>query len=192
MLRLLLLVLSTGLFSIVLGPVVTEPVHPSPAYPETLPGAFTGGFGEETCHSCHFDYPLNPGTGSLAVEGVPGQYRPGKRYTFTIVLKRKELGRAGFQLSSRFTDGSQAGEFSNNSERLRFTKALRTVRYLQHSSEGSTVNGNRAQWEVQWTAPSPGEGKIIINMAANAGNGDASAFGDYIYVREFRIAQADS
>lgn len=192
MLRLLLLVLSTGLLSIVLGPAVTEPVHPSPVYPETLPGAFTGGFGEETCHSCHFDYPLNPGIGSLAVEGVPGQYRPGKRYTFTIILKRKELGRAGFQLSSRFTDGSQAGEFSNNSERLRFTKALRTVRYLQHSSEGSTVNGNRAQWEVQWTAPSPGGGKIIINMAANAGNGDASAFGDYIYVREFRIAQADS
>jgi len=35
------------------------------AYPEHLDGPLTGGFGENSCHSCHFDYDINPEEGSF-------------------------------------------------------------------------------------------------------------------------------
>lgn len=158
------------------------------AYPEQLPGAFTGGFGEETCHSCHFDYPLNPQDGSLLAEGFPKSYEPGQIYTFMLSIDRNDLGQAGFQLSSRFEDGRQAGSFKSNSDRLTFTKAENHLQYLQHSLKGSKVNNqSSAPWKITWIAPDTSSGKIIFNIAANAANGDASAFGDYIYVRQIEI-----
>lgn len=158
-------------------------------YPEQLPGTFTGGFGEDTCHSCHFDYPMNPDDGSLSLDGFPEKYEPGKTYTFAIKLSREKLGQGGFQLSSRFEDGSQAGFFEVNSERLSFTETEKNIQYLQHSLKGSKVNNQTSiRWEVRWEAPDSGGGNIIFNIAANAGNGDASAFGDFIYIREIRVS----
>ncbi len=157
-------------------------------YPEELPGTFTGGFGEDSCHSCHFDYPLNPKEGSLSLDGLPEQYEPGNAYTFAIALSREKLGQGGFQLSSRFEDGSQAGTFNTNSEHTTFTGTDTDIQYLQHSLKGSKVNNQTSiRWEVTWEAPDSGAGNIIFNISANAGNGDASAFGDFIYVREIQI-----
>ena len=160
-------------------------------YPEQLPGAFTGGFGEDSCHSCHFDYPLNPKDGSLSLDGFPKQYEAGKTYTFDITLSREQLGQGGFQLSSRFEDGTQAGAFEINSERLSFTETEKNIKiqYLQHSLKGSNVNNQSSiRWGLRWEAPDSEDGNIIFNIAANAGNGDASAFGDFIYVREIRAS----
>lgn len=161
------------------------------AYPEELPGTFTGGFGEDSCHSCHFDYPLNPDDGSLSLVGFPKQYEPGKAYIFAITLSREKLGQGGFQLSSRFEDGSQAGSFELNSEHLSFTETEKnaTIQYIQHSLKGSKVNNQTSiRWKVKWEAPDSAAGNIIFNIAANAANGDASAFGDFIYTREVRVS----
>ncbi len=165
----------------------TDPAPPrlTPAYPEELPGPFTGGFGEESCHSCHFDYSLNPEQGTLKIEGIPDRYQSGKSYKISISLSRDDLGQAGFQLSSRFEDGSQAGSFEKLSDHLNFTEVKSKIQYLQHSQSGSKVqNKSTASWQFTWIAPDSGAGKIIFNVAANSGNGDASAFGDYIYVEE--------
>lgn len=161
------------------------------AYPEKLPGTFTGGFGEETCHSCHFDYPLNPGEGSLEVKGIPDSYAADNIYTFVISLHRKELGRAGFQISSRFEDGRQAGSFyiGADSSNLMFTDVNTKVQYLQHSEEGSkTRSQSEHKWTIRWHAPETNGESILFNVAANAGNGDASEFGDFIFAMEKKVA----
>ncbi len=194
MIRLFSILLFSGLLAVWVRPA--EPEYKdsgsSHFYPELLPGTFTGGFGEDSCHSCHFDYPLNPQDGSLHVEGIPESYRAGKSYTISIHLKRDGLGQAGFQMSSRFEDGSQAGSFSANSDLLQFTETDKSTQYIQHSAKGSKTTARTSSgWEVRWTAPETAAGPVIFNIAANAGNGDASAFGDFIYTLQEKSSPAD-
>lgn len=160
-------------------------------YPEHLTGAFTGGFGEETCRSCHFDYDLNPDGGSLKISGFPENPEGGKVVGFKIKVERVDLGRAGFQMSARFTNGSQAGTFLiGNNNQLVFTGDVGgdSLQYVQHSTTGSKVDGKDSKtWMVKWRVPDNELRPIIINVAANAANGDQSEFGDYIYSKEIVI-----
>lgn len=186
MFKILILPVITLILGLLVGTMNPPPEASYEIYPEELPGAYTGGFGEETCHSCHFDYPLNPeDEGSLTLEGIPEQYKASRQYIFTLTLQRKEMGDAGFQISSRFEDSSQAGSFDTGSEHLSQTKTDNSVQYLQHAINGSKMDENEtsASWKISWTAPGTGSKKVIFNIAANAGNGDASAFGDLIFTR---------
>ena len=38
----------------------------------------TGGFGEQSCHLCHLDNPVNAPGGGVALEGVPQAFVPGR------------------------------------------------------------------------------------------------------------------
>lgn len=187
MLKISLLPVITLLLGLLAGTMkpVQETGHKR-IYSEELPGAYTGGFGEDSCHSCHFDYPLNPeDEGSLDIEGIPEQYEPNSDYTITITLHREELGDAGFQITSRFEDGSQAGSFDTGSESVGLTKTENGIQYLQHAFEGSNIEDeSRASWEIVWAAPDDSSGKVTFNLATNAANGDVSAFGDLIFTRE--------
>lgn len=154
--------------------------------PDRIDGPFTGGFGEQTCHSCHFDYDLNMDGGSLLVDGLPVAYTPGREYSITVTVQSEHLENGGFQLTSRFEDGSQAGSFSWDGDRLKYTPDVSDeIKYLQHSREGTLPTGERkVSWTFNWMAPKSDGEDIIINVAANAGNDDDSAFGDWIYVNE--------
>lgn len=166
-------------------------ISPS-AYPEHLTGAFTGGFGEQTCRNCHFDYDLNPEGGDLSVSGIPKNIQAGEAVAITITVKRKELGRAGFQLTARYEDGSQAGHFDiGDNKRLTFTGVgSDSLQYVQHSKPGSKIGEDgEGSWTVRWIAPREVGGTIIFNVVANAANGDQSEFGDFIYAKEIRVKQ---
>lgn len=160
-------------------------------YPEHLVGAFTGGFGEETCHSCHFDYELNREEGSLLVDGIPTELEEGRIYEFEISIEREDLKKSGFQLSARFSDGSQAGVFQiMKNDRVMFTKQVPdSLQYLQHSEQGtsSTKDGENS-WKVIWKAPDSISDSIHFHLSANAANGDQSEFGDWIYTKELNVA----
>lgn len=160
------------------------------AYPEHLTGAYSGGFGEETCRSCHFDYDLNPDDGRLVVSGIPGRISGGENIEIQIRLERKELGRAGFQLSARYSDGKQAGHFDPGADdRIMFSKAVPdTLEYIQHSQRGSEpLSEHKTSWSLTWVAPDSLAGPVVFNIAANAGNGDQSEFGDFIYAEEIKV-----
>ncbi|SMO47164.1 choice-of-anchor V domain-containing protein [Fodinibius sediminis] len=162
----------------------------SPAYPEHLTGAFTGGFGEQTCRSCHFDYELNPAGGQLSVTGIPETIDRGERIEIQLRLTRDQMGRAGFQLAARYEDGIQAGSFDiSESNRIILTpSAPDSLEYVQHSSAGSKPLGDgRTSWTVNWKAPERITGNVVFNVVANAANGDQSEFGDFIYAREIRV-----
>jgi hypothetical protein len=55
--------------------------------PDHLDGPFTGGFGEQTCHSCHFDYDLNMEGGQLTVDGISDSYKPGTNYEIDVTIQ---------------------------------------------------------------------------------------------------------
>lgn len=166
------------------------PLPVKASYPIQLTGAFTGGFGEESCHSCHFDHPLNDGEATIRLQGLPGNYRSGQSYPITVSLRREGLSRGGFQLSARRPDSTQAGRFTLDSPRLQFTKSLENARYVQHTEEGTRPEEEGAiRWELEWTAPDAG-GEVIFHLAANAGNGDESSFGDHIYTLSRRLEPA--
>ncbi len=157
--------------------------------PDRLDGAFTGGFGEQTCHSCHFDYDINMDGGSLTFQGVDDVYETGKNYKITVTVRSERLEVGGFQLTSRYKDGSQAGQFEWSGDRLMLTPSISDeIQYLQHSAEGTTpTSENEVSWIFTWQAPDDSR-PVKFNLAANAGNLDDSSFGDWIYVEEMVIS----
>lgn len=156
--------------------------------PDHLDGAFTGGFGEDTCRSCHFDYDLNMEGGSLSVNGLNEEYEPGSEVDITVTVQSERLEIGGFQLTARFEDGTQAGSFEWDGDRLIFTPDISgDVQYIQHSEEGTEPTGEReVSWSFTWIAPETGD-PVIFNIAANAGNYDDSSFGDWIYAKEIEV-----
>lgn len=158
--------------------------------PEHLDGPFTGGFGELTCHSCHFDYDINMDGGSLTVNGLPDYYEAGELYKLTVTVESSHLENGGFQMTSRFEDGTQAGSFTWEDNHLMYTPNISDeVKYLQHTRESTAPTGDRkVSWNFTWSAPETVTGSIIFNIAANAGNNDDSSFGDWIYTKELIIS----
>jgi hypothetical protein len=156
-------------------------------FPDAPPPAHTGGFGEPTCRACHFDGELNEEGGGLALGGVPAAYRAGERYRITVTLRRGEMERGGFQLAARFAEGSaagrQAGSLRALDERVKVTEGTRGgVQYASQTRPGiQLTQAGRIEWVVEWTAPAAAAGPVVFHAAANAGNGDESQFGDFVY-----------
>jgi len=185
--------LHRSLFSIGTGAaaalaLLALPAEPARAgYPEGPPPAHTGGFGEPTCRACHFDGDLNAEGGGLTLEGIPAAYRPGERYQITIVLRRGEMKRGGFQLAARFAEGPsagrQAGSLRAPDERVKVTAGTTGgVQYASQTRPGiQLTEAGRIAWVVEWTAPPSVAGAVVFHVAANSANGDESQFGDFVY-----------
>jgi hypothetical protein len=158
------------------------------AYRNEPPPAHTGGFGEPTCHRCHFDGSLNEPGGSLEVRGFPEIYVPDRTYPLEIVVRGPRLRTAGFQLAIRFREGVRAGRSAGRLEPdgrgvAVLGAAEQGVRYAQHLAEGALPAApGTARWRLLWTAPGAGYGAAVLHAAANAANGDDSEFSDQIYV----------
>jgi hypothetical protein len=181
------LTFSAGFFISMVDPAIV--LHEE-SYPEHLVGAFTGGFGEETCHSCHFDYDLNWDEGELSVQGIPESIEEGKTYELELIVTRDDMGKSGFQMTSRFKDGRQAGSFQiAENDRMMFTKQVPdSLEYLQHSIKGTKpVEDGKISWAVVWEAPEKVSDVIYFNITSNAANGDQSEFGDWIYTKEIVV-----
>lgn len=165
---------------------VATTVSPA-AYIDGPPPAHTGGFGEPTCHACHFDGPVDDPAGGLALEDVPVAYEPGRGYLIRVVLTRPEMARGGFEMAARFAEGERAGAAAGSlrgvDARVEVTRVDSSgVAYAHHTEAGSALaNPGTAEWTVEWTAPDAVAGPVIFHVAANAANDDLSAFGDHIY-----------
>ena len=70
----------------------------------------TGGFGEQSCHVCHLDNPINAPGGRLDIDGAPPTYAAGQTYQITIAIARDGLRRGGFEIAARFAGGGQKGK----------------------------------------------------------------------------------
>jgi hypothetical protein len=179
---------TTGAGAAAVLALLAVPAEPARAgYPEAPPPAHTGGFGEATCHACHFDGELNAEGGGVTLEGIPAAYRPGERYRITVALRRGEMKRGGFQLAARFAEGPsarrQAGSLRAPDERVKVTEGTTGgVQYASQTRPGiQLTEAGRIAWTVEWTAPATAAGPVVFHVAANSANGDESQFGDFVY-----------
>ncbi len=185
--RALLPMLFAGLTLLSIGPL---PTGEGIAYVDGPPVRSAGGFGDETCHKCHFENDLNDPVGSLGLDGVPENYVSGEQYVIQIVIERPEIGRGGFQLAARFANGNRAGEQAGSlaplDERVEVATEENTqVQYARQTLAGSLPGPEgTAGWSVRWTAPEDSAGMVRFNLAGNASNYDASEFGDFVYTEE--------
>jgi hypothetical protein len=149
----------------------------------------TGGFGEQSCHVCHLDNPVNAPGGTLSIDGVPPAFESGRAYPITVAIRREGLRRGGFEIAARFMSGRrkgrQAGSWRPLDARVQLIPGAldKVLTFVQHNLAGSRVAETGANsWTVEWTAPSDASAPVQFNVAANASNNDDSPLGDYIYV----------
>jgi hypothetical protein len=160
------------------------PVAAGPRYAAGAPPGFSGGFGEPSCHACHFHAEVNTPGGRLVVDGVPRGFAAGGRYAIAIRLSRPGMKLAGFQLTARFKDGGrQAGTLvpaAGESERIRVERQS-DVQYVSQQEPGAAVStAGTARWSVEWIAPASRD-TVVFHLAANAADADGTVEGDYVY-----------
>jgi hypothetical protein len=163
---------------------------PSLAYKEGPLPNMTGGFGDASCHSCHFDNPINAAGGALMLSGVPAAYQASRRYAVTVQLTKTGLKRGGFEISARFAQGSrrgrQAGAWRTLDARVQLQSSKDgRVQFAQHTTSGTLAQSRGTlSWTLEWSAPDAARVPVQFNVAGNASNDDASPLGDFIYVAE--------
>ncbi|MDK9698555.1 MAG: hypothetical protein OEM52_00195 [bacterium] len=147
------------------------------------------------CTECHDSNPLNSGTASISVIGLPDFYYPGETYTVQMQLQQTGQSRWGFELTSlKETNYQQAG--SLNVTAPVFTQLSVGVGndpdYLKHTTTGTFQNSfnGPVYWNFSWTAPTAGSDTVGFYLAMNAANGDESNRNDYIYTRQYFIPEA--
>jgi len=156
------------------------------AHAEGPPPGFTGGFGEESCRSCHTEFELGLG-GELVVEGFPDRYQPGQRYIVTLLLTSDGMTLAGFQAAIRGEDGRPVGSMAplDGSVVVHPDTAGMGTPYLQNAPGGMRADAT-ASWSFEWTAPEGAAGAALLHASANGANGDDSPLGDIVYLAEAR------
>ena len=153
-------------------------------YADAAPPGFSGGFGEPSCHACHFHAELNSGPGRVTVSGAPERFTAGARYPLTITLSRPGMKLGGLQLTVRFKDdGAQAGVLAADAgdrDRVRID-VQRAVQYVNQRREGTRLgSSSTAVWKLIWTAP-PARGPVVFHATANAADGDETVEGDFVH-----------
>ena len=170
---------------------------PEAAYIDGPPTAHAGGFGGDTCHACHFENDLDAPGGSLTLGGVPDTFDPSVTYRITVSLERPGMGRAGFQLAARVSEGDDAGRQAgtlralDGDERVQVVDGPDALAYAQHTEPGTALTGSvSSSWTIEWRPPAIDAKSVIFYVAANAANDDASEFGDFIYTASARTRSA--
>ena len=157
----------------------------------------TGGFGEQSCHLCHLDNPVNAPGGAVTLDGVPPTFVAGHTYPITVTISRDGMRRGGFEIAARFAAGRQRGKQAGTWRLLDARVQLipgavdKALTFVQHNQTGSrTATAGTNTWTIEWTAPATAAAPVQFNVAANASNNDDSPLGDFIYVRAARSAPA--
>ena len=148
----------------------------------------TGAPDEANCTSCHVDFPLNSGPGSVTLAGVPANYLPNQQVSLTVTAAQADAVIYGFQLTAINSLGQRVGTYTlptQNPVQLQTVNGIvggnmRT--YVEHTSDGviPSMFGSKT-WTFTWNAPAVRVGKVNFYVAANSANSDGTSSGDYIY-----------
>src|SRR5262245_21160540 len=56
--------------------------------------------GEDNCTACHVSFPVNSGTGSVSIVGIPHDYIPGHQYSVSVTTSQSDATIYGFQMTA--------------------------------------------------------------------------------------------
>src|SRR5262245_60812723 len=84
--------------------VIASSSGPSPSH--------TNAPGEDNCTACHVDFPVNSGSGSVSISGVPKTFLPGQEIKIKVTTSQKDGVNYGFQLTAIDDLGRPAGTWT--------------------------------------------------------------------------------
>ncbi len=154
------------------------------------PEGYTGANGSN-CTSCHGDFAVNSGGGSVTATGLPvGTYTAGTPYNFSLTITHGAANRRrwGFSIAARNNLGQNVGTFTSTN-----ANAGPNGTELSHNNS-AVVTGLQASYtytNLRWTAPvTPGTAgsQITFYYVGNAANGTGNTDGDYIYTGSTQVA----
>ena len=142
--------------------------------------------GEDNCTECHIDFPVNSGTGSVRIAGVPRIYLPGQHIPVTVTTSQEDGVVYGFQLTAVDDSGRPAGSWTlHDTVQTQIVEGFvgpNLRQYVEHTFAGivPTTFGSKS-WTATWNAPAEPIGKVSFHAAGNAANGNGNTSGDHIY-----------
>ncbi len=148
----------------------------------------TGAPGEANCTACHSEFPVNSGTGGVAIGTIPANYLPNQPIPISVTTSQADAVIYGFQMTAIDSLGREVGTFTLPNQvpaQMQFGTGIvegNQRRYVNHTVDGviPTQFGSKT-WNFTWTAPASRRGKVRFYVAGNAANSDSTTGGDYIY-----------
>ena len=165
-----------------------------PRFKDGPPASKTGAPGEGTCHDCHNTYDINDPSGSVTIDGLPGSYvAGGDPIAFTVTVSQDGTNRAnidwGFEITVLDANNVFAGTLvvtdDTNTQSDSGDVDGSTRFYIKQTSDGIFYNpdgADHATWSMTWVPPDTDVGPVTFYVAGNAGNGDGTRSGDYIFL----------
>lgn len=147
----------------------------------------TGSPGESTCVSCHNDFALNSGGGSITIRNTGMNnwtYVPGATYTISVKVAKAGATLFGVGVECLTATNNNAGSFTitnpGSTKLLSATVSGVSRINVVHTQNGGLANDSNV-FVFNWTAPPAGTGNVTFYFAGNAADNDQSNNGDYIY-----------
>lgn len=151
------------------------------AEPTGAPWDHVGRPGGPDCTECHFDSPARRQSPDLMLGGLPAFIAPGAGYDLTLSLRNGDAVFAGFLIAGD-SGGAPSGRFEGAAAMEADGAALRSTRPRGFAGDTAVVT-----WRFRWIAPAGLAASQTFFVAVNAGNDDASPFGDTVYLSRFIV-----
>jgi len=143
---------------------------------------------EGNCTACHTSFPVNTGTGSVVIAGLPKTWIPNQQVPITVTLSQADGVIYGYQMTAVDALGRRAGTFTfppMNPAQSQVDEGFiggNFRQYAEHTVEGTvpTMFGSKT-WNIIWTAPNFRAARVGFYVSGNAANSDGNTSGDYIY-----------
>ncbi len=117
----------------------------------------------DSCQRCHVNGTSSSEAGaSLAIEGVPERYEPGKEYRVRVVLDRGRGPVPSFAILHAFQLGVRGGT-------LQIVNASFVA--IDGREVGSRGASEATEWTVVWTAPAEGDAHFFAEAVVADGDG---------------------
>jgi FG-GAP-like repeat/Reeler domain len=144
--------------------------------------------GEDNCTSCHGDFAVNSGTGSVSISALPANYLPNQQVPITVTTAQTGATIYGFQFTAIDSTGKKVGTYTLPTQSPAKMQLIDGIvggnprQYVEHTVDGiiPTMFGSNS-WTFTWKAPTQRVGKVRFYVSGNASNSDGQTSGDYIY-----------
>lgn len=142
-----------------------------------------------TCTTCHSDFAVNTGGGSVTIATLPvitAGYAPGSDYTITVTVTKTGQTAFGFGFEALNSNNTLAGTLTATNA---FTQTMTGAGPVNMVHNGSGLGTDSYTFSFKWTAPAIGTGAVTFYASGNACNEDSGVSGDYVYTTSMALTE---